>query len=81
LHFIDALNTFEGWHAVTAARPSHELEIAPPSMSFDLYLQGATDNIDYLNFLLDWAEKNISNPMVQPASCPSGPPPGKGPKT
>jgi hypothetical protein len=34
-------------------------------------VQEGTDNIDYLNFLLEWAEKNIPNPIVA-TSCPSG---------
>jgi hypothetical protein len=47
-----------------------------------------TNNLDILDFLLNFAEQNIPNPIVQSA-CPSGgppewvpgPPPGKGPKT
>jgi hypothetical protein len=47
-----------------------------------------TNNLDVLDFIFDWADKNIPNPIVE-ASCPSGPngppswvpgpPPGKGP--
>jgi hypothetical protein len=37
-----------------------------------------TNNLDVLDFLLNFAEQNIPNPNVQ-SSCPSGPPPGKGP--
>jgi len=39
-----------------------------------------TNASDVFSFALEWAEKNIPNPIVQNA-CPSGPPPGKGPKT
>ena len=39
-----------------------------------------TTNLDVFDYALAWADKNIPNPIVQNA-CPSGPPPGKGPKT
>jgi hypothetical protein len=39
-----------------------------------------TNNLDVLDFMLDFAEQNIPNPVVE-SSCPSGPPPGKGPNT
>ena len=43
-------------------------------------VQDGTNNIDLLNFLLDWGESNIENPMAATA-CPSGPKPGKGPES
>ena len=42
----------------------------------------STNNLDAFDFMLDWAENNIDNPIVQ-ESCPSGPDsdnPGNGPK-
>jgi hypothetical protein len=38
-----------------------------------------TNNLEVFDVMRDWAEANIPNPIVQ-TSCPSGPPPGKGPK-
>jgi hypothetical protein len=38
------------------------------------------NNLDVFDFILEWAEENIPNPTVTPASCPKGPKPGKGPK-
>jgi hypothetical protein len=35
-------------------------------------------NLQLFDLFLDWADKNIPNPIVA-TSCPSGPPPGKGP--
>ena len=37
-----------------------------------------TNSIEVFDVLLNWADKNIPNPMVTPSSCPSGPPSGKG---
>lgn len=39
-----------------------------------------TNNLDFLDVVFDWVDANIPNPIVQPASCPNGPPPGKGPQ-
>ena len=36
-----------------------------------------TNKLEVFDVMLDWAEKNIPNPIVA-TSCPSGPPPGKG---
>jgi hypothetical protein len=38
-----------------------------------------TNNLEVFDVILGWAEANIPNPIVQPSSCPKGPPPGKGP--
>jgi hypothetical protein len=32
-----------------------------------------TNNLDTFDLMLDWADENIPNPIVQ-TSCPSGPP-------
>ena len=39
-----------------------------------------TNNLEVFDEILKWTNANISNPIVQ-NSCPSGPKPGKGPKT
>ena len=45
-----------------------------------MMMLGTNESSDVFNYALAWADKNIPNPIVQNA-CPSGPPPGKGPKT
>jgi hypothetical protein len=39
-----------------------------------------TNNLQIFDVMLNWADKYIPNP-IEDNSCPSGPPPGKGPKS
>jgi hypothetical protein len=38
-----------------------------------------TNNLAVFDVINNWFNQNVDNPIVTPASCPSGPPPGKGP--
>jgi hypothetical protein len=80
--FIHALNA----SPTRAVGPATYIDLDSPEFG-DRFLgtthivQLGTNNIDLLDFLLDWGEDNIDNPIVTSA-CRSGPPPhpGKGPR-
>jgi hypothetical protein len=87
--FINALNA----SPTRSVSPAAYFDLDSPAFAGKFLgtthiIQMGTNNIEVLDFLLDWAEKNIDNPIYK-TSCPSGPPPGtpanippgKGPNT
>jgi hypothetical protein len=77
--FVDALNA----SPTRSVGPATYIDLDDPSLggrfngTTHMMMMG-TNAIDVFDFLLEWAQENIPNPIVQ-TSCPSGPPAHAGP--